>query len=81
MELLTSGGYLKESQDYRPIDSLLSGPAGGVMGALAVAEAAGYRKVLAFDMGGTSTDVARLEGVPALRYEHSLDRSGSRYQQ
>ena len=72
MELLTSGGYLKESQDYRPIDSLLSGPAGGVMGALAVAEAAGYRKVLAFDMGGTSTDVARLEGVPALRYEQFI---------
>ena len=51
LELLTSGGFLKESQNYRPIDSLLSGPAGGVMGALAVAESAGYHKVLAFDMG------------------------------
>ena len=72
LELLTSGGFLKESQNYRPIDSLLSGPAGGVMGALAVAESAGYHKVLAFDMGGTSTDVARLEGVPVLRYEQHI---------
>ncbi len=72
LELLTSAGFLKEAGDYRPIDSLLSGPAAGVVGALAAAQATGFRKVLAFDMGGTSTDVARLEGAPVFRYQQSI---------
>ena len=72
LELLTSAGFLKEAEDYRPVDSLLSGPAGGVVGALAAAQAAGFQKVLAFDMGGTSTDVARLEGAPAFRYQQAI---------
>lgn len=72
LELMTSAGFLKRADEYRPIDSLLSGPAGGVVGALAAAKAAGYQRVLAFDMGGTSTDVARLEGAPAFRYEQAI---------
>lgn len=52
----------------RPADALLSGPAAGALAAAAVAEAAGYRDALAFDMGGTSTDVCLIEsGRPALR--------------
>ena len=47
---------------FRGADSILSGPAGGVVGASRLAEATGRRRVLAFDMGGTSTDVARLDG-------------------
>jgi N-methylhydantoinase A len=41
-----------------PVRTILSGPAGGVVGALRVAAAAGYEKIITFDMGGTSTDVA-----------------------
>jgi N-methylhydantoinase A/oxoprolinase/acetone carboxylase beta subunit len=45
-----------------PIRTALSGPAGGVVGALALARAAGFRKIVSFDMGGTSTDVSLVEG-------------------
>lgn len=72
LELLTSAGFLKEAKDYRPVDSLLSGPAGGVVGALSASRAAGHERILAFDMGGTSTDVARLEGAPSFRYEQAI---------
>ena len=72
LELMTSAGFLKVAADYRPIDSLLSGPAGGVIGALAVAMAGGRDRVLAFDMGGTSTDVARIDGAPDFRYEQVI---------
>lgn len=72
VSLLTSAGGLQSVADYEPVDSLLSGPAGGLVGALAVARAAGYERVLTFDMGGTSTDVARLEGRIPLRYEQAI---------
>ena len=72
LQLLTSGGGLKDAGDYRPIDSLLSGPAGGVRGAQSVARSAGCRKVIAFDMGGTSTDVSRIDGDPFLCYEQTI---------
>lgn len=52
----------------RPADALLSGPAAGALAAAAVASAAGYPDALAFDMGGTSTDVCLIEaGRPELR--------------
>ncbi len=44
-----------------PIRTILSGPAGGVVGALRTARAAGFEKIITFDMGGTSTDVALCE--------------------
>lgn len=72
VSFLTSAGGLQEAASYEPVDSLLSGPAGGLVGALAVARAAGFERVLTFDMGGTSTDVARLEGMIPLRYEQSI---------
>lgn len=51
----------------RPVNTVLSGPAGGVRGAAAVARAAGYANVVSIDMGGTSTDVClSTEGEPAL---------------
>ncbi|MEM9281611.1 MAG: hydantoinase B/oxoprolinase family protein, partial [Verrucomicrobiota bacterium] len=58
---MTSAGGLEPIAQFAPKDSLLSGPAGGVSGAAAVAEAAGYPRILTFDMGGTSTDVARYD--------------------
>jgi N-methylhydantoinase A len=48
---------------------LLSGPAGGLAGAGHVAQAAGIERLLTFDMGGTSTDVALVEGAPRLTLE------------
>lgn len=72
VSLLTSAGGLQSVGNYEPVDSLLSGPAGGLVGALAVARAAGFERILTFDMGGTSTDVARLEGRIPLRYEQAI---------
>jgi len=46
-----------------PVTMLLSGPAGGVTGAVWVAEQSGYRDLLTFDMGGTSTDIALVQGL------------------
>ncbi len=58
----------------RPASMLLSGPAGGVLGALAVAAAAGVRDIITFDMGGTSTDVALCEGgEPRIRAGAEID--------
>lgn len=58
---MTSAGGLEPVSTYCPKDSLLSGPAGGVSGAAAVAEELGFSRILTFDMGGTSTDVARYD--------------------
>jgi N-methylhydantoinase A len=58
----------------RPANMILSGPAGGVVGASAVARAAGLRDVITLDMGGTSTDVALvLGGTPLLTRETLLE--------
>ena len=72
VSFLTSAGSLQRVEEYEPVDSLLSGPAGGLVGALEVAKGAGFERVLTFDMGGTSTDVARLEGAVPLRYEQAI---------
>lgn len=59
--VMTSAGGLLSAADYRPKDALLSGPAGGLVGAAAAASEAGdaFERIITFDMGGTSTDVAR----------------------
>jgi 5-oxoprolinase (ATP-hydrolysing) len=72
LQLMTSAGQLKDVTDFRPIDSLLSGPAGGIAGAAALAKAAGLDQILTLDMGGTSTDVARVSGDPDYRYEQEV---------
>ena len=64
--VMTSAGGLVEHRQFKPKDSLLSGPAGGVVGAIAAGRAAGYGRIIAFDMGGTSTDVARCDGGPIM---------------
>ncbi len=55
---MQSHGGLIESRQFRGKDCVLSGPAGGVVGMASSAAAAGYTRVIGFDMGGTSTDVA-----------------------
>jgi N-methylhydantoinase A len=58
----SSGGSISASVAAdEPVRTILSGPAGGVVGALRTARAAGYEKIITFDMGGTSTDVALCE--------------------
>jgi 5-oxoprolinase (ATP-hydrolysing) len=69
LRLLTSSGGLVEAQHFRGKDSILSGPAGGVVGFSRVASAAGFAHAIGFDMGGTSTDVARYDGRYELQYE------------
>ncbi len=60
----SSGGILSATSAARePVRTILSGPAGGVIGALNVARAAGIERMLTFDMGGTSTDVALLDAT------------------
>ncbi len=59
----SSGGITALSTAARePVRTVLSGPAGGVVGAAATAHASGFDKIIAFDMGGTSTDVSLVEG-------------------
>jgi N-methylhydantoinase A len=58
----SNGGILSARVAARePVRTILSGPAGGTLGAKQVAEAAGYERVISFDMGGTSTDVSLIE--------------------
>jgi 5-oxoprolinase (ATP-hydrolysing) len=72
LHVMTSAGGLVQAADYRAKDSLLSGPAGGVAGAAAAGNASGYSRVIGFDMGGTSTDVARFDGDFEYRFEHTV---------
>ncbi|MET0294616.1 MAG: hydantoinase/oxoprolinase family protein, partial [Phenylobacterium sp.] len=60
---MTSAGALVRAEAFRGRDALVSGPAGGVVGVARTAQAAGAAAVLGFDMGGTSTDVARYAGA------------------
>ena len=69
LSLLRSDGGLMSSQkaEEHPVNILMSGPAGGVTGALWVAKNAGLDNILTLDVGGTSTDVALIEGLEARR--------------
>jgi N-methylhydantoinase A len=71
----SSGGLLDVADaSALPAAVLLSGPAGGVVAAAVFAEELGYERVVSFDMGGTSTDVCRIEdGVIEVSYERSID--------
>lgn len=75
VRLMTSAGGLVRADLFQPKDSLLSGPAGGVIGATAVAstDSPAGRSVLTLDMGGTSTDVARIvDGQPDYRFSTTI---------
>jgi N-methylhydantoinase A len=61
-----------------PVRTILPGPAGGVVGAARLAAAAGVHRLLTFDMGGTSTDVAMVDGVVPRRSDWTLDRMALR---
>jgi 5-oxoprolinase (ATP-hydrolysing) len=59
---MQSNGGLTDAKLFQGKDSILSGPAGGIVGAVRTAEIAGYDKIIGFDMGGTSTDVSHYNG-------------------
>lgn len=67
--VMSSAGNLLNASSFKPKDSLLSGPAGGVIGALEKSKLSGVRKIIAFDMGGTSTDVSLCNGRPEYQFE------------
>ena len=71
--MASHGGRQTAAELARPANMILSGPAGGVIGAAAVARAAGEYAIITFDMGGTSTDVALVRGEPATTSEASLE--------
>ena len=62
LQMMTSAGGLATRENFSGKDSVLSGPAGGVVGAARIGVQAGFDKVIGFDMGGTSTDVSRFDG-------------------
>lgn len=76
MQVMTSAGGLSSAEDIRPKDMLLSGPAGGAIGAANAARRLGHTRIITFDMGGTSTDVARINTRPGYRF--SQDVAGMR---
>ena len=67
IRMMTSSGGLVNTPDFTGKDSVLSGPAGGVVGYSTAARVTGHRSAIGFDMGGTSTDVSRFDG--AYNYE------------
>ncbi|HEY1664740.1 MAG TPA: hydantoinase B/oxoprolinase family protein [Trebonia sp.] len=66
---MQSNGGLAEARSFRGKDSILSGPAGGIVGMARTAAAAGFDRVIGFDMGGTSTDVSHFAGEFERQYE------------
>jgi 5-oxoprolinase (ATP-hydrolysing) len=68
-QVMTSAGGLLAANNFQPKDSLLSGPAGGVVGASLIGKNCGRQNLITFDMGGTSTDVSRYSGAFDYRYE------------
>jgi N-methylhydantoinase A len=75
IEILQSSGGRTTTEEAKrlPVHTVLSGPAGGVVGALAAAREAGIDRIISFDMGGTSTDVSLCDGDPTLSYESEID--------
>lgn len=69
LQIMTSAGGLVDADRFVGKDSILSGPAGGVVGFSRAAVRAGFAKSIGFDMGGTSTDVSRFDG----RYEYEFE--------
>ncbi|KGM89607.1 5-oxoprolinase (ATP-hydrolysing) [Roseovarius mucosus DSM 17069] len=69
LQFMMSSGGLTAAERFQGKDAILSGPAGGVVGMAQTAAIAGFDKVIGFDMGGTSTDVAHYAG----EYERAFD--------
>lgn len=66
---MQSNGGLTDARRFQGKDSILSGPAGGIVGAVKTSAMAGFDKIIGFDMGGTSTDVSHYSG----EYERTFE--------
>ena len=71
--VMSSAGGLVPYLSYRPKDSLLSGPAGGMVGAATIGHQMGHTRLLTLDMGGTSTDTARYDEVYDYQFTTQID--------
>src|SRR5215467_14295953 len=70
----SNGGAVRvETAAEAPVRTILSGPAGGVVGAFHLAQACGYSRIITFDMGGTSTDVSLCEDDIKVTHESQVD--------
>ncbi len=69
LRFMQSHGGLTDARQFKGKDAILSGPAGGIIGVSRTAVQAGFKKIISFDMGGTSTDVAHFAGA----YERAFD--------
>ncbi len=71
-ELMQSNGGLAAANEFRAMSSVLSGPAGGLIGMAHIGARLGLPRLIGFDMGGTSTDVSLLDGELPRRFEHHI---------
>jgi 5-oxoprolinase (ATP-hydrolysing) len=71
--LMKSNGGLTDAASFQGKDSILSGPAGGIVGMVRTSLSAGFDKVIGFDMGGTSTDVSHFAGKSLADCERDFD--------
>jgi 5-oxoprolinase (ATP-hydrolysing) len=73
LQFMQSAGGLAGADGFRALGSVLSGPAGGLIGMARIGKALGVQRLIGFDMGGTSTDVSLFDGEFRRRFEHVLD--------
>ena len=69
---MQSNGGLTEAGSFRGMNSIVSGPAGGLVGMVKAATAAGFGRLIGFDMGGTSTDVSLYDGEYPRRFDNTV---------
>ncbi|MFM7573547.1 MAG: hydantoinase/oxoprolinase family protein, partial [Snowella sp.] len=69
---MQSNGGLTNANNFQGKDSLLSGPAGGIVGTVQTSLKAGFNQIITFDMGGTSTDVAHFNGEYERQFETEI---------
>jgi 5-oxoprolinase (ATP-hydrolysing) len=70
---MQSSGGLTDARRFQGKDSILSGPAGGIVGMVRTSLAAGFERVIGFDMGGTSTDVSHFAGADVSDCERAFE--------
>jgi 5-oxoprolinase (ATP-hydrolysing) len=72
LQFMQSAGGLTDANKFQGKDAILSGPAGGIVGAASVTRRAGFDKMIGFDMGGTSTDVSHFAGAYERTFESEV---------
>ena len=72
LELMQSNGGLAAVESFHAVSSVLSGPAGGLIGMGWIGRRLGVERLIGFDMGGTSTDVSLIDGDLPRRFEHII---------